>query len=475
MCRSWGESRITPNLEAVKLSSKSTESLSAFPKTFLWGAATAAYQIEGAAREDGRGPSIWDVFCTRPGKVEGGWNGDVACDHYHRWREDIAIMRQIGLQSYRFSIAWPRILPEGRGRINEAGLAFYDRLVDALLEAGVQPLVTLYHWDLPHALFCQGGWLNRSIAGWFEEYAAIVAKLLGDRVSNWCTLNEACNVGALGHHLGIHAPGVEYAPGDFFRVVHHMNLAHGRAVTALRSGTRGPAQISQAFNHNVSIPTSNDAAGIEAARAESFSFPIEKPWWSSQLWLDPLFKGDYSQEVRNHFGEALDAVQPGDLAAISAPMDYLGWNYYQDWAKPHTSAGEPLSQLMWRVQPEGLYWGLKLLWERYKLPVKILENGIAGMDWVAVDGSVPDTMRIDFIRRHLIELRRAVDEGVDVRAYYHWSLMDNFEWGAGYRPRFGLVHVDYETQKRTLKDSAHWYREVIRTNGANLLSDKIVP
>ena len=452
----------------MKSPSTSGESVGPFPKSFLWGAATAAYQIEGAAHEDGRGLSIWDVFCTQPGKVEGGQTGDVACDHYHRWREDIAIMREIGLQSYRFSIAWPRILPEGTGRINEAGLAFYDRLVDALLEAGVQPLVTLYHWDLPHALYCQGGWLNRSISGWFEEYAAIVAKRLGDRVSHWCTLNEASNAGALGHHLGIHAPGVQYAPRDYFRVVHHMNLAHGKAVAALRSGTRGPAQISQAFNLNVNIPGSNDESAIEAARTQSFGFSPDNFWWSAQLWLDPLFKGDYSQPVRDYFGAALNAVQPGDLATISAPLDYLGWNYYVDFNKPHKSAGEPLTQLKWCVQPEGLYWGAKLLSARYGLPVEILENGLASMDWVTTEGEVPDTMRIDHLRRHLRALRQAICEGVDVRAYYHWSLLDNFEWSAGYWPRLGLVHVNYETQKRTPKASAAFYREVIRSGGANL-------
>jgi beta-glucosidase len=452
----------------MKSPSDPIEAITPFPKSFRWGAATAAYQIEGAAREDGRGLSIWDVYCTQPGKIEGGQNGDIACDHYHRWREDIAIMRDIGLQSYRFSIAWPRILPEGAGRINEAGLAFYDRLVDALLEAGVQPLVTLYHWDLPHALYCQGGWLNRSIASWFEDYAALIAKRLGDRVSHWCTLNEASNAGSLGHHLGIHAPGVQYAPRDYFRVVHHMNLAHGKAVSALRAGTRGPASIGQAFSHNISIPSSDDAAAIETARAQSFSFSPDSPWWSAHLWLDPLFKGEYSQAVCDHFGQALDAVHSEDLATISAPMDYLGWNYYMDWSRPHRSGGEPVTHFKWPVQPMGLYWGPKLLSDRYRLPIEILENGLASMDWIAADGSVPDVMRIDHMRRHLRALRQAISDGVDVRAYYHWSFLDNFEWSAGYWPRFGLVHVDYETQKRTPKASAGFYREVIQSAGANL-------
>ena len=442
---------------------------SAFPPGFLWGSATAAYQIEGAAREDGKGLSTWDVFCTQSGKTAGGQTGDIACDHYHRWSEDVALMRDVGLQAYRFSVSWPRVLPEGSGRVNEAGLAFYDRLVDGLLAAGIQPLITLFHWDLPHALHCQGGWLNRDIASKFADYADLLSRRLGDRVSNWCTLNEAGNVGALGHHLGIHAPGVSLSHRDYFRLVHHMNLAHGRAVSVLRANTREPARIGQAFNQNVNTPLSFDAAGIEHARTEAFAFPKDKPWWSSHLWIDPLFTGDYSPEVRAFYGAIVtDTVQPADLREISAPMDYLGWNYYMDWARPQQSAGEPVTMMKWQVQPEGLYWGSKLLAERYRLPIEIMENGLASMDWITAEGTAPDPLRIDFIKRHLRELRRAIADGVDIRAYYYWSFMDNFEWSAGYLPRFGLVHVDYKTQQRTLKDSAAFYREVIRTHGTNL-------
>lgn len=439
-----------------------------FPSHFIWGSATAAYQIEGAAHEDGRGLSIWDVFCTRPGKVEGGQSGLTACDHYHRWPEDIAIMRAMGLKSYRFSISWPRVLPNGTGPVNEKGMAFYENLVDALLAAGIQPLITLYHWDLPHELYCKGGWLNRDIADWFSNYAGQVVKRLGDRVSRWCTLNEASNVGSLGYHLGIHAPGLNYPPRDYFRVVHHMNLAHGRSIPVLRAGTRGAAQIGQAFCQNINIPKGPEEAAINKAREDSFSFSKESPWWSSHIWMDPLFTGDYSAEVRGYFGDAMEVVKENDLREISAPMDYLGWNYYQDWSQPHKAAGEPVTQLKWRVQPEGLYWGPKFLSERFSLPVEILENGLASMDWVTTEGDVPDRFRIDHMRRHLSELRRAIRDGIDIRAYYYWSLLDNFEWSAGYLPRFGLVHVDYETQKRTQKASAEFYQEVIRTNGASL-------
>lgn len=440
-----------------------------FPEHFLWGSATAAYQIEGAAREDGRGLSIWDVYCTRAGKIEGGQTGDIACDHYHRWAGDVALMRAMGLKSYRFSISWTRVLPNGIGPLNETGMAFYERLVDALLEAGIQPLVTLFHWDLPHELYCKGGWLNRDIAGWFADYAAQIVKRLGDRVSRWCTLNEAANVGSLGHHLAIHAPGVSYSHRDYFRMVHHMNLAHGRAVSVLRAGTRGaPAQVGQAFNLNLNIPRPADATGIEASRRDSFAFSTERPWWSAHLWLDPVFKGDYSPEVRAFYGDALDVVQADDLRTMSAPMDYVGWNYYMDWSQPQKSGGEPITMLKWCVQPEGVYWGSKLLSERYGLPVEILENGLASMDWVTTEGTVPDVMRIDHMARHLREVRRAIADGINIRAYYYWSFMDNFEWSAGYGPRFGLIHVDYATQKRTPKASAAFYREVIRTNGASL-------
>jgi len=441
---------------------------SPFPANFRWGAATAAYQIEGADQEDERGRSVWDVFCEQPGKIDGGQSGAVACDHYHRWPEDIALMQAIGLQTYRFSIAWPRIIPDGKGAVNAAGLAFYDRLVDVLLEANIEPLATLFHWDMPHELFCQGGWLNRDIADRFADYAAVIVDRLGDRVHRWCTLNEAANVGSLGHHLGIHAPGLSLAPRDYFRLVHHMNLAHGRAVSVLREGTKGDAQIGQAFNLNIPIPETADAAGIKASSDEAFAFPEDRAWWSSHLWVEPLFRGEYSPEVRAHYGDALEVVKEGDMAIISAPMDYFGWNYYMDWAKPEQAAGEPVSQLKWRVQPEGMYWGPKILEARYGLPIEIMENGLPSMDWVTTEGTVPDTMRIDHMRRHLRELGRGIAEGVDVRAYYYWSFMDNFEWSAGYLPRFGLIHVDYPTQKRTPKASAAFYKDVIQSRGAAL-------
>ncbi|MBC8039654.1 MAG: beta-glucosidase [Opitutaceae bacterium] len=452
------------------MTASSPSSATSFPPGFLWGSATAAYQIEGAARKDGKGLSTWDVFCTRAGKIAGGQNGDVACDHYHRWPEDVALMKQLGLQSYRFSLSWPRILPDGTtDRVNEAGLAFYDRLVDALLAANIEPVATLFHWDLPHALHCQGGWLNRDISQKFADYAEVVARRLGVRVTRWCTLNEASNVGSLGHHLGIHAPGLDLAHRDYFRLVHHMNLAHGRAVSALRAGARGPVRVGQAFTQNINIPRSPAPADIAAANAEAFSFPPDKPWWSSHLWMDPLFSGAYSAEVRTFYGDIVDdTVRDGDLREIAAPMDYAGWNYYMDWAQPQQSAGEPVTMMKWQVQPEGLYWGPKILHERTGLPVMVLENGIASMDWVATDGTVPDPLRIDYMRRHLRELHRAASEGVPVEGYYYWSFMDNFEWSAGYLPRFGLVHVDYKTQKRTPKASFDFYREVIRTHGARL-------
>lgn len=440
----------------------------AFPENFIWGAATAAYQIEGAWDADGKGLSIWDVFCMRPGKIDGGQTGKIACDHYHRWKEDVKLMAELGLKSYRFSISWPRVLPEGRGGVNEKGLSFYEGLVEALLENGIQPLPTLFHWDLPHELYCRGGWLNRDIAGWFAEYAALMAARLGDRVSTWCTINEIGNIGGLGHHLGIHAPGLSLGSLDYFRLAHHLNLAHGFGMAALRSNSKLRARIGQAANVNVCIPKSDSAAAIETARIETFAFNPANPCWSPHLWNEPLFTGTYSEEIHAHFGNALSVVKEGDMAAISAPMDYFGWNYYQDWNQPHQCAGEPVSMIKWKVQPEGLYWGTKFFYERYKLPVQILENGLASMDWITVERTVPDVMRIDFIKRHLIELHRAISEGIDVEAYYYWSLFDNMEWSAAYTMRFGLIHVDYPTQTRTPKQSFDWYRNVIRSNGASL-------
>jgi len=444
-----------------------TNDHTAFPEDFVWGAATAAYQIEGAAREEGRGLSVWDVFCSCPGAIDGGQSGERACDHYHRWQEDLGHMKDMGLQAYRFSISWPRVLPEGTGRINGKGLEFYDRLVDGLLEAGIRPFVTLFHWDLPHALYCRGGWLNRDIADWFADYAACVADRLGDRVSRWCTFNEAGNVGSLGHHLGIHAPGVSLAERDYFRLVHHINLAHGRAVGVLRERTRGEAHIGQAFNQNVDLPASDDPADVKAAEEKAFSFDPGNPWWSAHLWIDPLFRGAYSDEVRAHYGDAYEeTVRDGDLEDISAPMDFFGWNYYMDWARPQQSDGQPVTMMKWAVHPKGLYWGPKILNARYGLPVEISENGLASMDWVTTEGEVPDHFRIDFMRRHLRELRRGIADGARVGAYYYWSLMDNFEWTLGYMPRFGLIHVDYETGKRTPKASSVFYRDVIRSHGA---------
>jgi beta-glucosidase len=449
----------------------------AFPKGFVWGAATAAYQVEGAAREDGKGLSVWDVLCRRPGAIRGGQSGDVACDHYYRWREDVALMKRIGLRAYRFSISWPRVLPDGIGRANPKGLEFYDRLVDGLLTAGIAPFVTLFHWDYPYALYCRGGWLNRSSADWFADYASLVVSRLGDRVRHWITHNEPqCFVG-LGHSDGTHAPGDRLNWAEVLRVAHHAHLAHGLAVQAIRAASARDCLVGIAPVGVVKIPATPSARDVAAARKEMFSVTARNTW-NNTWWMDPLFFGRYPADGLALYAADLPPIEDGDLAIIRQPLDFLGVNVYSGAAvragaggKPQAVAeppGQPLTAMRWPVTPEALYWGPKLLAERYKVPIYITENGMAGLDWPALDGKVHDPQRIDFTARYLKALGRAVRDGADVRGYFHWSLIDNFEWAEGYSRRFGLVHVDYVTQKRTPKDSARWYARVIATNGRNL-------
>jgi beta-glucosidase len=454
-----------------------------FPKGFVWGAATAAYQVEGATREDGRGPCVWDMLCRMPGRIWQGCTGDVACDHYHRWREDVALMREMGLGGYRFSVAWPRVLPSGVGAVNEPGLAFYDRLVDELLAAGIQPFVTLFHWDYPYELFCRGGWLNRDSAAWFADYAALLAQRLGDRVGHWMTFNEPqCFVG-LGHVDGIHAPGIKLGQAEALRMVHHVLLAHGAAAQALRANSRGPCAVGIAPVCHAAMPASDSAADLEAAHRFTFGVEGRKDVWSLGWWLEPLASGRYPEEASRAFAGRMPEIRPGDMERIAQPLDFIGANVYQaDSVVRATAAGpgwervpslyspvdRPLTALRWTVAPEGLYWIMRFLHERYRRPLYVTENGLSNVDWVARDGAVHDPQRIDFTARYLVELRRAIEGGADVRGYFHWSLMDNFEWAEGFKERFGLVYVDYATGRRTPKDSARWYKETIAANGTNL-------
>lgn len=451
-------------------------SQSVFPEGFVWGAAAASYQIEGAAAEDGKGPSTWDMFCRKPDAIWNGQNGDVACDHYHRYREDVALMRTLGLKAYRLSISWPRVLPEGVGAVNEAGLAFYDRLVDALLEAGVTPWVTLFHWDFPLALYYRGGWLNRDSAHWFAEYTERVVRRLSDRVRCWMTLNEPQVFIGAGHYEGRHAPGDQLAFREVLRAGHHCLLAHGRAVQAIRANARVTPEIGMAPVGLPKCPASDRPEDVAAARAATFAC-AERTTWTNTWWMDPVFLGAYPEDGVRFYGADAPEVPSGDMEIIRQPLDFFGVNIYEshlvraegDRAVPVARpVGFPISAFEWGVTPEALYWGPRFFYERYQKPIVITENGVSTRDWISLDGKVHDPARIDFTKRYLRELARAIRDGVAARGYFHWSFIDNFEWAHGFKHRFGLVFCDYPTQRRVPKDSAEWYSRVIATNGAAL-------
>ncbi|MFF4623981.1 GH1 family beta-glucosidase [Nonomuraea jabiensis] len=429
---------------------------------FLWGTATAAYQIEGAVKEDGRGVSIWDTFAHEPGRTRDGHTGDVACDHYHRWREDVELMSGLGVNAYRFSIAWPRVQPQGDGEVNVEGLDFYERLVDALLEKGIQPVPTLFHWDLPQALQDRGGWINRDISGNFAEYAATVAARLADRVPLWITLNEPFVHMAYGYAMGIHAPGQALLT-DALPAAHHQLLAHGLAVQALRAA--GARQVAITNNCTPVWPASQEEADLKAAEAYDILH--------NRLFNDPILLGKYPD--LSAYTKNVDFVRDGDLDIIAAPLDGLGINYYNptriaaptDQGLPFTDAGVtgyPTTAFGWPVVPDGLrelLTGLKSRYGSALPPIHITENGCS------TDDTLEDHSRIAFLEGHIAAMRRAMAEGVDVRGYFVWSLLDNFEWAEGYHQRFGLVHVDFETQRRTPKASYRWLREHIRAQNTD--------
>jgi len=431
-----------------------------FPHNFLWGAATASYQIEGAWDEEGKGESIWDRFSHTPGKIEDKSTGDVACDHYHRYREDIGLMRSLGLKAYRFSTAWTRVLPAGRGRINPPGLDFYDRLVDALCAADIEPFLTLYHWDLPYALHEQGGWTNRDVAYAFADYAALMVKRLGDRVQYWTTFNEPSVVMFDGYLVGEHAPGIQ-DPQAAYQVGHHLLLAHGLAVQAMR-GVAPHLNYGIVLNQWMADPASDDPADIAAAQAA---------WDQSEpLFLDAIFKGHYPPQVYDLVGENMPIVKDGDMALITQKLDYLGLNYYSrnlvSTAGNVTPVpGSEYTDMGWEVCAPALRRMLNKINDEYDLPpIYITENGAAFPDVVTPDGKVHDERRLDYLKNHFIQTRLAMQDGVDVRGYFVWSLLDNFEWAHGYTKRFGLIRVEYDTQERIIKDSGEWYADVIRKN-----------
>jgi beta-glucosidase len=464
-----------------------------FPDGFVWGTATAAYQIEGAVGEDGRGPSIWDTFCHQPGRIVDGTTGDVACDHYHRFRDDVALMGELGLPSYRFSVAWPRVVPAGSGPANPAGLGFYDRLVDALLERDITPLLTLYHWDLPQPLQDAGGWTNRETATRFAEYAAVVAGALGDRVPTFTTFNEPWCTAFLGYSSGVHAPGITDNAASL-AAAHHLNLAHGLGAAALRDTLPPGAQVSITLNLAHVLPATDSDADRRAAQHVDAV--------SNRVFLDPILRGRYPDDLLTDLRHVTDwsFVRPGDEAAIARPVDVLGVNYYtptrvaaatdelraaveRRWTNdPSSTTGPsaypgtdlalavpqegPYTAMGWRIDPPTLTDLLVRVARDYPgIPLVVTENGAAFGDAVSGDGVVHDGDRIDYLRAHIGAVHEAIARGADVRGYYAWSLMDNFEWAWGLSRRFGLVHVDYESLVRTPKDSFGWYRDVIARNG----------
>jgi beta-glucosidase len=439
-----------------------------FPQGFVWGTATASYQIEGAYDEDGRGLSIWDTFSRTPGKVRNGDNGDVACDSYHRYEEDIALIKQLGVSAYRFSIAWPRIIPDGDGAVNPKGLAYYHTFIDKLLEAGVEPYVTIYHWDLPQALQDKGGWLNRATIDAFVRYSEVLFKAYGGKVKKWFTINEPWCASFLSYTIGEHAPGYR----DLQMGVdagHHLMVAHGK--TVLRFRELGiPGEIGFAPNVSWKVPYSNRPEDVAAARREM--------GWTNDWFLDPVFKGEYPQYLIDVFAKhgAKLHVEPGDMELIREPVDFYAINYYSgnvvrhkegfglfdsetvDYGRDHTEMG-------WVIMPEGLSSVLLDLKQKYgDIPVYISENGACYNDEPGPDGRVRDDRRIDYLRSHIVEINRAIASGVNLKGYFVWSLLDNFEWAFGYEKRFGIVHVNYRTLKRTPKDSYYWYQKVAKNN-----------
>lgn len=444
-----------------------------FPKGFAWGVATSAYQIEGTAHDDGRGMSVWDTFSHTPGKIRTGDTGDIACDHYRRFRDDVRIMSELEIPNYRFSMAWPRIIPDGQGTVNQKGIDFYDALIDEFLKQGIQPWVTLFHWDYPQSLQDRGGWLNPDSPRWLADYVSVAVEKFSDRVQNWFTINEPQCFLRFGHGDGNNAPGLRLSLAERLQAVHHVLLAHGLAVTAIRSSAKTTPRIGWAPVGVAAIPQTNTPADIAAAQYAMTDTP--ESLWSNTLFNDPVFLGKYPDVAWEKFGTAMPRVTKNDLETIAQPLDFVGLNIYMGAiirADDNNGAievppgpGFPRTAFDWPVVEESLYWGVKFYADRYHVPIYVTENGMANLDWVNMDGKVRDPQRVDYLARYLMQLARAVDEGLDVRGYFQWSLLDNFEWSEGYSKRFGLVHVDFQTQRRTVKESATWYRNVIRNNG----------
>ncbi|MDP2699319.1 GH1 family beta-glucosidase [Thalassospira sp.] len=436
-----------------------------FPKDFRWGVSTSSYQIEGGARDDGRGATIWDTYCDTPGKVANGENGRIACDHYHRWAEDLDLIKNMGAQHYRFSVMWPRVMPDGTGAVNEKGLAFYDRLVDGMLERGIDPWLCLYHWDLPQALQDRGGWANRDIVGWFGDYTDVIARRLGDRIKAWVTFNEPNVVAWVGHEEGRHAPGLT-DPRAAMRVAHHLNLSHGRATRILKDICPDtPVGFVLPMHKAYTLPHRHEQ--------DAHLIGLFEDKWNG-VFLDPVYKGYYPDSVMERMEPHL---REGDLEAIHQPVDFQGLNQYfpsyieatEGRAWPFKHAEPPRyfrrTEMGWAIDGRCFYQTIKILQNRYgNPPIFITENGGAFLDLAHKDGQINDQDRIAYHSEYLTALLDAVEEGANVQGYMPWSLMDNFEWAYGYDKRFGLVHVDYKTQKRTPKASYDFMKHIMETN-----------
>lgn len=456
-----------------------------FDKNFLWGTASSSYQIEGAFTEDGKGLSIWDTFSNKPGNIAHDENGNKACDHYHRYREDISLMKNLGIQAYRFSISWSRIFPDGivkdsdgNIRYNKAGLDFYDKIVNFCLENNIKPFITIYHWDLPQALEDKGGWLNRETAFVFADYAEFICKHFSDRVTNIATINEPQIISGLGYMLGLHAPGKKLDTVSVLSVIHHLALAHGLAVTKMRAVAKQPVKIGFSSTGGLCYPSKECDEDIDAARAECFNIVKGNMTFNHTIFCDMTCLGRYPDiagtelhlepglEKIGHY-EELPFVKKGDIELIHQPIDYLGINVYNGHeinaaGYINKKPGWPRTALGWPVTPGVMNYGIRYLYERYNLPIYIFEDGLACNDIISLDGKVHDSNRIDFLTRYLTDLEKAYKAGVPILGYFHWSFTDNFEWHSGYDPRFGLVFVDYETQQRIPKDSAYWYSDLIK-------------
>lgn len=437
-----------------------------FPKGFLWGAATAAYQIEGAPGEDGKGPSTWDIFCRIPGRTANGDTGEVACDHYHRWRDDISLMRELNLDAYRLSVSWPRVMPSGRGAVNEKGLDFYDRLIDGLVDAGIEPFVTLFHWDLPAALQLElGGWLSDDLPKIFADYAELIFNRLGDRVRYWMTLNEPWVVVDAGYFHGVHPPGVkDRAQG--YRAAHNLLRAHAYGVARYRANPKNQGKITFALNSSYSFPATDDAADVDAAARAVMNFA---GWFGH-----PAYYGEYPALLRERLGSLLPVFTPEDSRLLRLSMDYIALNYYTSEVVRHAPGVGAMeyeivpqpsvkhTMMNWPVRPDGFYRLLLWLNANYPgLPFFITENGAAMDDHADSDGFVDDQDRIRYLRDHFAAAAAARAEGVDLQGYLIWSLMDNLEWSAGFAKRFGLIRCDHATQRRTIKASGRWYSQLI--------------